>query len=40
VLDFVKADYATLFILAAKSSDEYSRMIQYRRTEDDSPGKV
>ena len=35
VLDFVKADYSTLFIIVAKSKDEYSRIIQYRRTEDD-----
>jgi len=32
VLDFVKVDYAKLFILAAKSKDEYSRIIQSRRT--------
>jgi len=40
VLDFVKTDYATLFIPVAKSSDEYSRIIQSGRTECDSPGKL
>ena len=37
MLDFVKADHATLFILA-KSKYEYSKIIQSRRTQDDSLG--
>jgi len=40
VLDFVKADYATLFILAAKSTDEFSRITQFQRTDYDSAGKL
>jgi hypothetical protein len=39
VLDFVNAEYAALFIAAAKIKDEYSKTIQYRRMDKDSPGK-
>ena len=32
MLDFVKAEYATLFIQTAKSKDEYSRIEEQMKT--------
>jgi hypothetical protein len=39
VLHFVNTEYATLFIAAAKIKDKSDRIIQYRRTDEDSPSK-